>query len=275
MPRVVLKTGVGVLTAAVLSILFVFCHDVITQCRYFALRQITVSGAERISEERILRQAGLRADANILSANLWVARKRLLAHPWISEASIRRVLPSGLRISVREHHPLAIIDLERRFLVDETGRIFKELDRDDPQDLPIVGGLSYADLDLDPSPPLPALRTPEAIAATTFEKTTAHSSIYQAAVSLLRLLRRQAAVLPDERVRFIQVDREIGVSIHSMDRKRSIQMGFNDYARKMDVLKSILDFTRDTNTWHLGEIESIDLKNPDRVVVKMFRKKEV
>ena len=270
-----MKFCAGVLGTALLSLLFVFCHDVITQSRYFALRDITVSGAERISEELILRQAGLQKNTNILSANLWVARKRLLAHPWISEAAIRRVLPSGLRIAVREHQPLAVVELERRYLVDDEGRIFKVLDRDDPQDLPIIRGLGYADLDLDSSPPPPALRTAEAIAATAFEKTRTHSSIYQSAVSVLRQIRRQAAALPSQQIRFIHVDREIGVSMQSSDRSRLIQMGFNDYARKLDVLKSILDFTSNSDAWRRGEFESIDLKNPDRVVVKLVRKKEV
>jgi hypothetical protein len=34
-------------------------------------------------------------------------------------------------------------------------------------------------------------------------------------------------------------------------------------------------FVRDTDSWHLGKIESIDLKNPDRVVVNLLREKEV
>ena len=52
-------------------------------------------------------------------------------------------------------------------------------------------------------------------------------------------------------------------------------MGFNDYARKLDILRSIQAFTTDSNAWQLGEPKSIDLKNPDRVVVDLIRKKEV
>lgn len=269
------KTGTGVLGVALMSLFLVFCHDAVTQCRYFELKQISVSGTDRISEERILRQAAVSPGMNALSVNLSLVRKRLLAHPWISEAAIRRVIPSGLRISIQEHQPLAILDLGRRFLIDDSGKIFKELDRNDPRDLPIIAGLGYSDLDLDAAPYLPALRSSEAIAATAFEKSPVHSSIYKAAVNVLLLARRQAAVLPNGHIRSIQVDREIGVTIHTFDRTQTIQMGFNDYARKLDVLKSILDFTENTDAWRWGEIESIDLKNPDRVVVNLFRKKEV
>lgn len=270
-----LKTGAGVLGTALLSLLFVFCHDVVTQCRYFTIREITVSGGQRISKDRILRQAELRPGMNVFSVNLSVARKSLLAHPWISEAAIRRVVPSGLRITVREHRPLAIVDLGRRFLIDDNGTIFKELGRSDPQDLPVIRGLGYSDIELDPPAPPKAYRSSEAIAATPFERNPVTSSIYRSAVRVLLLGREETAVLPNKKVRFIQVDREIGVTIHLLDREKSIRLGFDDYARKLDVLQSILAFTGEPKSWRLGEIGSIDLKNPDRVVVNLLRKKEV
>jgi hypothetical protein len=65
------------------------------------------------------------------------------------------------------------------------------------------------------------------------------------------------------------------VTLHTFDRNQTIQMGFGDYARKLDVLESILAFTGDPDAWRQGEIESIDLQNPDRVVVHPNRKKEV
>ena len=275
LPAVLLKIGSGALGIVLLSLFFVLCHDVVTQCRYFALREIRIDGADRISEDSILHQAALGPGMNVLSVNLSVARKRLLAHPWISEAAIRRVIPSGLRITIEEHRPLAILDVGRRFLIDDRGKIFKELDGGDPQDLPMIIGLGYADLDLDSMPRRPALRSSEAIAATAFEKDPAHRSIYRAAVGVLQQVRRQPVILPAGHIRSIQVDREIGVTIHTTARTQTIEMGFNDYARKLKVLGSILAFTGKRDTWRWGEIESIDLKNPDRVVVNLLAKKEV
>jgi cell division protein FtsQ len=274
-PAKLLKTAAGALGVALLSLFFIFCHDVVTQCRYFALREIRVSGIDRISEDRILRQASLGPGINVLAVNLSVVRKRLLAHPWVSEAAVQRVIPSGLQISIQEHRPLAIIDLGRRFLIDENGEIFKELEPGDPMDLPVISGLMYSDLEFGSAHRRPALRSSEAFAATAFEESPAHSSSYRAAVSVLQLTRRHPAVLPSGRIRSVQVDREIGVTIHTFDRTQTIRMGFNDYARKLDVLQSILAFTRDSDAWRLGEPKSIDLKNPDRVVVNLFRKKEV
>ena len=269
------RAATGAAGVALLSLFFILCHDIVTQCRYFTLREIHISGADRISEDRILRQAALGSGMNVLAVNLTLVRKRLLAHPWIAEAAIQRVIPSGLRISVQEHRPLAIIDLGRRFLVDEKGKIFKELEADDPRDLPVIAGLAYTDLDLGPAPRPPALRSSEAIAATAPQKSFGHSANYRSAVRVLQLIRQQAAVLPGGHIRSVRVDREIGVTIHTTGRTQTIQMGFNDYARKLDILRSIQAFTTDNNAWQLGEPKSIDLKNPDRVVVDLIRKKEV
>ena len=50
LPKVLLKIGAGLLGTALLSLFFVFCHDAITQSRHFTLREISITGADRISE---------------------------------------------------------------------------------------------------------------------------------------------------------------------------------------------------------------------------------
>lgn len=275
LPAVMLKFAAGLLATGLLSIVFVFCHDAITQCRYFALRDITVSGADRIGIDTVLRRAELQPGINILGVNLTAARKRLLAHPWIAEAAIRRIIPSGLQISIVEHRPLAIVDVGRRFLVGTHGEIFKELDRGDPRDLPIIGGLGYGDLDLQIGRRPAAPRLSEAIAAGRFDIGSLDGAGYRSAVAVLQLGRQKTAAVPNASVRLIEVDREIGVTIHTRNQQRVIRLGFNDYARKLDVLRSILAFSRQPTSWRWGRIESIDLNNPDRVVVHLFREKEV
>ncbi len=275
LPAAALRIGAGVLGTAVLSLFFIFGHDLITQCRYFTLREITISGTDRIGEDQILRQAEVRTGMNLLSINLSVVRNRLLADPWISKAAIRRVIPSALHIAIEEHRPLAILDMGRRFVIDENGHIFKEMDRNDPQGLPVIRGLNYADLDLAPERRPVLLRPAVAFAATDSENRKKPLSVYRSVVRALQLGSHKAAVLPNEKVSAIQVDREIGITIHPTDRTPLIRLGFNDYVRKLEVLKSIMAFTGRPDTWKWEEIASIDLKNPDRVVVKLVRKKEV
>ena len=109
---------------------FIFMHDVVTQSGYFTAKGVIIEGGQRLSQKQIAEQAQLRAGMNILAANLTVARKRLLSHPWIDEAEITREIPSGLIIRIKEHEPLAIVDLGHKFLINEKGEIFKDLLKD-------------------------------------------------------------------------------------------------------------------------------------------------
>ena len=121
---------------------FILIHEIVTQCDYFAAETITISGTRRLTHDQVARQARIRTGDNILSVNLSLVRKRLLAHPWIAEAGVSREIPSGLRIRIEEHSPLAVVDVGKKFLINHSGIIFKAWDASDPADLPVVNGLN-------------------------------------------------------------------------------------------------------------------------------------
>lgn len=104
--------------------------------------QIKAAGNQRVSAEEIrARLDGLRGE-NILLADLEQWRTQLLSTPWLSDASLRRSLPSTIEVVVRERQPVAIGRMGGElFLVDEGGRV---IDAFRPQyaglDLPIVDG---------------------------------------------------------------------------------------------------------------------------------------
>ena len=116
-------TGLGLLVAA--STGFIFIHDVITQCDYFKARSIVIEGEQRITERQIAELAHVKEKMNLFAINLTAVRKRLLSHPWIAEAMVIREIPSRLIIRIKEHVPLAVVDLGRKFLINEKGEIFK------------------------------------------------------------------------------------------------------------------------------------------------------
>ena len=145
-----LATGFYVIAGAaavlITSVLFIFAYDLITQCDYFKANSLKIEGVRRLSQKEVLEVARVKKGMNVLAINLGMARKRLLAQPWIANAEIRREIPTGLYIKVQEHTPVAIIDLGRKFLINENGRIFKEWTDADPADLPLVSGLAAGDV---------------------------------------------------------------------------------------------------------------------------------
>ena len=98
---------------------------------------LVVRGHERLSAGEVLALVdGLRGQ-NILTVRLDDWRRRLLASPWVDGATIRRVLPSTVEITVHERRPMGIGRIGTAlYLIDGTGVIVDEY------------GPAYADVDL-------------------------------------------------------------------------------------------------------------------------------
>ena len=105
---------------------------------------ISVTGNDRLSVGEILSIVdGLRGQ-NIVSVDLEAWRSRLLASPWVADASIRRQLPARIEIAIRERRPMGIGRLGRTlYLVDPEGIVIDEYGpRHAEFDLPIIDGLA-------------------------------------------------------------------------------------------------------------------------------------
>jgi cell division protein FtsQ len=109
-----------------------------------AVAQVSVRGNERLSTGEVLAIVdGLRG-RNILSVDLARWQKRLLASPWVEEATLRRVLPSRIDIVIRERRPMGIGRLAGTlYLVDARGVVIDEYGPNHADiDLPVIDGLA-------------------------------------------------------------------------------------------------------------------------------------
>ena len=244
--RIVLSVKTSVVIAALLlvSFVFIFSYDFLTQCDYFKAEKLVVTGMERLSEKQVLEQAQIKKGINIISVNLSMTRKRLLSHSWITEADVSRDLPTGISIRIKEHQPLAILDLGRKFLINTSGEIFKEMEASDPDQLPMISGLEFSDINTRDKP---------------------RSMPFNAVMNVLELGQKCKSVLPCKLIKKVQVDREMGLTIYAFDRIKEIKIGYHDYANKYDRLKNILVHLKELP--ELSHLESIDLNNLNRIVV--------
>jgi cell division protein FtsQ len=256
----------GVAALMTTSVLFIFVYDVITQCDYFKAKILKIEGAQRLSQKQIIEAARVKKGMNVLDINLAMVRKRLLAQPWIADAEIRREIPNGLYIKVREHTPLAIIDLGRKFLLNENGRVFKEWADRDPANLPLVSGLAPTDIRID-------------------GKTAARRAVkgrnpsqsghplhdpFEAVMQVLRLGEQNRRFLSNRNIRQIQVDREIGITLVAFKQMKTIVLGYQNYPHKFNILKDILSLDRHRRSF--PDFDRIDLNNVNRIVVNPVSK---
>jgi cell division protein FtsQ len=254
----------GAAVVVFVGFFFVFIHDILTQSEHFKARTIQVEGSQRLRASTIVSAAGVAEGVNVLSVNLSAARKRLLAHPWIAEAEIRREIPSTLRIRIREHVPAAAVDVGKRFLLNTQGEIFKEWEPADPAGLPVVSGLKISDLRVaDRSGAAAALPLP-AFASGSRPPASLSRSM-EAVLQVLNLGAKSGSVLPTPSIRTIRVDRELGITVLAFDEGKSIRLGYDDFASKFRLLADLLTFLKSQPG--LADFERIDLTDANRVIV--------
>ncbi len=251
--------------AAALGLLFVFLHDLLTRGDFFPARRIEVVGAVRLSAPEILQTAGVQRGMNLLGLNLSAARRRLLAHPWIREAELRREIPSRLDIRVREHTAIARVALGRGFLLNESGEIFKEADPADPADLPEVEGLTAEDLPVaDRSEAQPAtLRRGFGLLSP--EERRPPGRALAAVMALLESAAAAGDVLPPPAILRVRVDRQLGLTVFLREGERRIDLGWDDYGRKLTRLAEVRDFFRAHP--EMASYRRLDFTDPQRTLV--------
>jgi hypothetical protein len=101
---VLLKT----VLAVALGLLAYLGYRTAVSASFFKVKAVDVAGASRSSREEI-RAAVLRlSNAGVWQADLEVIAKELRELPWVRDAVVTRVLPSGLRVRVTEREPRII-----------------------------------------------------------------------------------------------------------------------------------------------------------------------
>lgn len=237
----------GMLGIVCLSLLFILGYDIMTQGRMFAAGRIAVLGNRHLSETRVLSLSGIEPGINIFAVNLSLARKRLLSDGWIAEARVGREIPDRLVVRVREHVPLAVLDLGKKYVMSREGTIIKEFSETDFPGLPLVTGLDYSDLPLEDGSPRESLT---------------------ALLRLLAIAREDEGPLSLPRLQRIDVDRDLGITLHADGPVETARIGFHRFAEKYARIDRLLGYlSRQPSDQALKIIE---IENDNRIVAGPF-----
>ncbi|MGB5157807.1 cell division protein FtsQ/DivIB [Desulfobacterium sp. N47] len=220
-----------------LSIVFIFIHDCITQSEYFTAKTIEIKGNLVLSKEEILKKSGINPGDSIFAINISKVRRNILANPWMAEVEVTRKIPSSITITVKEHNCLAVVDLGKKYLLNDQGNIFKYKENSEAEGLPLIQGLSYSDFDLNG------------------RRTTA----FDAVKTVLTLGLEPECILPNSKIKLIQVDREIGLTLIAFDENRIIKLGYGNYQGKYERLKNVCNQVN--NEMNFQNFETIYLDN--------------
>lgn len=74
----------------------------------FRITGIALDGEREVARDEILMLAGITDRSSLLFLDAARARTRLLANPWIAEATVLKLYPDRLRIEIKERKPFAL-----------------------------------------------------------------------------------------------------------------------------------------------------------------------
>ena len=112
----------------------------------FAVTDVEVVGGDRRTPDAVSAESGIGVGGNVFALDLDAARAKILADPWISEATLARRLPGTILVQITERKPAALVAVGDTLLVTSQGEPFKRVEPGDPVDLPLVTGLRPDDL---------------------------------------------------------------------------------------------------------------------------------
>ena len=107
----------------------------------FTAEDILVVGRSHAAKDNLLKAVRLARGAPILAYDLNQARQRVESLPWVSRATVERMLPNTILLSVVERHPLALWQRKGSFdLIDRKGKVILGQSIEKFSDLLVVVG---------------------------------------------------------------------------------------------------------------------------------------
>ncbi len=144
--RHVLPVAAALLAVALVGAAGAAVYSWLGRSPIFSVQVIDINPCDHVSRDEVSGILGGVSRGNIWTLSTREIGRRLLTHPYVREVSVRKAFPDKLVVRVGERRPVAMINLDSLYYVDERGEIFKRLTAYDPKGFPIVTGFSREDL---------------------------------------------------------------------------------------------------------------------------------
>ena len=235
------------------GLFFIFIHDYVTQSSYFSINKISIHGLTQLTKNQALTQADIKPGDTLLNINAFKIRKKLVAHPWIKTAKIKRKPPHTLEIFIQEEVPLARVSIKNK-----------------PPLLINIQGNPFASYPLEPiafKTKLPLIKG--FVLEKEEDRWGFHGPLCQKVVGLLK----SDPGLP---ITSITADIATGITVdtHFLSKDHSgqpvetpvtLKLGFSQFKSKFETAGKIFHYLQQQS---MGKnIAAMDLFNPERVIV--------
>ncbi len=210
----------------------------------FDLRYINIKGNIHISKEDIFNLVKVKEGDDLWRLSLKEKQKSLLSSPWVMDASLSRILPDRLEITIKEREPLTFIDSNGNlYLADSEGVILKQLQEKSIFSLPVIIGVNSGKLR---------------------EGVQLDSKGALEAIGLIKTIKTMGIIGDITSLDEVSVNAENPENIILYLNGVEIRIGIGNYSRKLEKLKDI-----ESEIKNKGLIASyIDLRFPGKVIIR-------
>ncbi|MBU0506976.1 MAG: FtsQ-type POTRA domain-containing protein [bacterium] len=205
-----------VFTAFIIAACFVSLWMYLHHSDTLSIKKIDILGdLIHVTKQNIVTLTQLENSDKLFAVELRSIQDNIQKHYWIKEAKVRRKFPDTLQIHITERMPKAILMTHKMYLVDDTGKVFKKIEKNDNKDLPVITGFTDDFIKKNPY-----------LAKRHFNFTMA----------ILKFLEKQNYYQEDP-ISEIHFDSVSGFTIFTKDSGLEVYYGRKDFVRKQKVLE--------------------------------------
>jgi cell division protein FtsQ len=138
------RLAAGTIVFCGVSLAAFLLPSVLSSAGFLQVTTITIRGQQHVSPGEVFALIGQLRGQNILMADLEMHRQHLMTSTWVKTATLRRILPSTIEVSVEERDPIGLARVGGRlYLIDGAGAVIDEYgSRFDERNLPIIDGVA-------------------------------------------------------------------------------------------------------------------------------------
>ncbi len=103
--------------------------------------QIQITGMANVTREQVLEIFGQDISRNLLAVPLAERKAQLERIAWVESATVMRLLPDGLRISIKERTPVAVVQLGTRIALADRNGVVMDMPAGAKYSFPVIVGL--------------------------------------------------------------------------------------------------------------------------------------
>jgi cell division protein FtsQ len=213
--------------------------NAVSDLPFFKIREITITGCRQTTPTLIRELAGVRYQTSLMTIRPTYVEAILRAHPWISEAVVKRDWPGVLVISIKEYVAEALIAQEisgakQFYYLDKNGVAFAPVEPGQDMDLPIITGLDAKGDG--------GREQPNAAGAKDGGSGDGdRKAMIRESLALLKLVKQNNPNLPVQNLSEIHLDQDTGMTIYLVDYPFPIYFGKGDVRTKYSRLKRVLE----------------------------------